>query len=47
MRELEKMRQQSIENGTFFPNAVSSSDKLSYSQTINLNNLKSLENLNS
>jgi hypothetical protein len=50
MRELEAMRLKSLNGSTnhSHPNLanVVSSDKLSYSQTINLNNLRSLENLN-
>ena len=49
MKELEDMRQKSLNHGgNSLPNYNAiSSDKLSYSQTINLNNLKSIENLHS
>ena len=46
MRELAEMRQRSLSPGDASQaNHAISSDPLSYSQTINLNNLKSLENL--
>jgi hypothetical protein len=43
MQELKRMRQRSNEHTGMA--ILSSSDKLSYSQTINLNNLKSIENM--